>query len=79
MNNSRIALPGMALVLASALTAQQPAPATAPLPMPEVGSMAPDFTFRAVTKDGVGKSAKLADYKGQTVVMWFFSKARTKG
>jgi hypothetical protein len=79
MNSSRIALPGMALVLASALTAQQPAPATAPLPMPEVGSMAPDFIFRSVTKDGVGKSAKLADYKGQTVVMWFFPKARTKG
>jgi hypothetical protein len=81
MSISRIALPSMALVVAAALPAQQPAqaPATAPLPIPEVGSMAPDFTFRAVTKDGIGKSAKLSDYKGQTVVIWFFFKARTKG
>jgi cytochrome oxidase Cu insertion factor (SCO1/SenC/PrrC family) len=82
MNVSRIALPCLALVVASAISAQQPtaAPAPAPLPIPEVGSAAPDFTFRAVTKDGIQtKSAKLSDYKGQTVVIWFFFKARTKG
>ena len=79
MSISRIAVPSIALVMASALTAQQPAPATAPLPIPEVGSIAPDFAFRAVTKDGIGKSAKLSDYAGQTVVIWFFPKARTRG
>ena len=81
MNVSRIVLPGLALVVASALSAQQPAaaPAPAPLPIPEVGSMAPDFTFRPVTKDGFQKPVRLSQYKGQTVVIWFFFKARTRG
>ena len=81
MNVSTIALSSLALVCASALPAQQPAaPPTAPaLPVPEVGSVAPDFTFRPVNTAGIGKSTKLSDYKGQTVVIWFFFKARTRG
>lgn len=72
---------GIALA-ASLASAQQPAPAApAPaLPIPEVGSIAPDFEFRAVTKAGIQTRAeKLSQYRGQTVVIWFFFKARTRG
>lgn len=81
MTRHSLAVVGLALA-ASVAGAQQPAaaaPQAPALPIPEVGSAAPDFTFRAVTKAGVGKPAKLSDYKGQTVVLWFFIKARTRG
>ena len=47
---------------------------------PKVGEMAPDFTLSGATKDGVlPKSIHLSDLRGQTVVIAFFPKARTKG
>jgi hypothetical protein len=47
---------------------------------PKVGDMAPDFTLKGSTKDGVlAKPIHLADFRGQTVVLAFFPKARTKG
>jgi thioredoxin-dependent peroxiredoxin len=47
---------------------------------PDVGTMAPDFTLPAATRYGVLRdSIKLADYRGKTVVLAFFFKARTKG
>jgi len=47
---------------------------------PKVGDMAPDFTLTGSTKDGVmPKPIHLADFRGQTVVLAFFPKARTKG
>lgn len=47
---------------------------------PKVGEMAPDFTLIGATKDGVlAKPVHLADFRGQTVVLAFFPKARTKG
>ena len=47
---------------------------------PKVGDVAPDFTLRGVTKDGPMRDAiKLASYRGNTVVLAFFFKARTKG
>jgi peroxiredoxin Q/BCP len=47
---------------------------------PKVGDMAPDFTLNGSTKDGVmPKPIHLADFRGQTVVLAFFPKARTKG
>ncbi|HEX4936625.1 MAG TPA: hypothetical protein VFV33_25765 [Gemmatimonadaceae bacterium] len=47
---------------------------------PKVGDVAPDFTLRGVTRDGPMKEAiKLSSYKGNTVVLAFFFKARTKG
>lgn len=47
---------------------------------PKVGDMAPDFTLKGSTKDGVlPKPIHLADFRGQTVVLAFFPKARTKG
>lgn len=57
--------------------AQQPAP---PPPVSMVGQVAPDFTLPSVSKDGGPvRPFTLSDYKGQTVVLFFFPKARTKG
>ena len=47
---------------------------------PKVGDVAPDFTLRGSTKDGLlPKPIHLADFRGQTVVLAFFPKARPKG
>jgi hypothetical protein len=47
---------------------------------PAVGAMAPDFTLPGATRYGLLKApVRLADYRGQTVVLAFFYQARTKG
>lgn len=47
---------------------------------PQVGDVAPDFTITGVTRHGVLRDpVKLSDYRGQTVVLAFFPKARTSG
>jgi peroxiredoxin Q/BCP len=47
---------------------------------PKVGDVAPDFTLGGATKDGVLKApVTLSRYKGQTVIVAFFPKARTSG
>ena len=79
MTLGRIAYPVLASALSLSLGAQQPTNAPAALPVPEVGSVAPDFEFTPVTKDGIGKPTRLSALKGQTVVIWFFFKARTRG
>ncbi len=62
-----------------AAPAQQPV-APSKTPPPTVGAMAPDFTLPGATKYGVlGKAASLSDYRGKTVVLAFFFRARTKG
>ncbi|HKW46606.1 MAG TPA: hypothetical protein VJN70_04145 [Gemmatimonadaceae bacterium] len=68
----------LSLTTTSLVAAQQPAaPAT---PTPEVGSTAPDFAITGATRFGVLRdSIRLSDYRGQTVVLAFFFKARTKG
>jgi peroxiredoxin Q/BCP len=43
--------------------------------MLQEGALAPDF---AVT-DHTGKTQRLADYRGKTVVLWFYPKADTPG
>lgn len=60
---------------------QQPAqPATAPAPGPVVGSMAPDFSLPAATRFGrTAEPFRLSQYRGQTLVLAFFSRARTRG
>lgn len=74
-----------ATVLASALVtsvtmAHAQVPATQPEVGPKVGEMAPDFTLPGATIDGVMKAPiMLSKLKGQTVVVAFFPKARTKG
>ena len=72
------------LVLGSSASvyAQQPAtpaPGSAAF-APEVGAVAPDFTLPGATRFGLLKEpVKLSNYRGQTVVLAFFPKARTKG
>ncbi len=64
---------------ATSAPAQQP-PAAPAYVSPDVGALAPDFTLPAATRYGVlRESIKLSDYKGKTVVLAFFFKARTKG
>lgn len=60
---------------AQAQPAQQPSP-----PPLEVGVQAPDFSLPGATRYGVLKNPiRLSDFKGKTVVLAFFFKARTKG
>ena len=69
------------LVAASAVAFAQatPAPGSA-APAPDVGQMAPDFSLPGSTRFGLLKDpVKLSDYRGQTVVLAFFPKARTRG
>ena len=73
------------LVLAALM--QQPAapppPPPAPPPAPpalDVGVVAPDFAIPGATRYGTLKNpVRLSDYKGKTVVLAFFFKARTRG
>jgi len=44
-----------------------------------VGQDAPEFSLTSATRDGIQAPVKLSDYRGQTVVLAFFYKARTKG
>jgi peroxiredoxin Q/BCP len=43
--------------------------------MLNVGDIAPDFAVR----DHTGKIRSLSDFKGKTVVLWFYPKADTPG
>ena len=73
----RLAL-GVALAgAARAARAQQAPPSPA---APDVGTMAPDFTLPGATRFGVLRDpVHLADFRGKTVVLAFFYRARTKG
>lgn len=81
MNRTTVRSIGIALgavLVATAARAQQPAPA-APV-TPHVGQMAPDFTIPGATRYGVLQHPiHLADLRGETVVIAFFIRARTKG
>lgn len=47
---------------------------------PKIGDPAPDFSLPGASKAGLmAKPLRLADYRGQTVVISFFPKARSKG
>ena len=78
---ARFAVPAAvlgALIAAAPARAQQPT--AAPAPVITVGSMAPDFELRGATRYGLlANRVRLSDYRGQTVVIAFFPKARTKG
>ena len=76
----------MAIALVLAALMQQPTAPPAPPPAPpsppsiEVGAVAPDFSIPGATRFGTLKNpVKLSDYKGKTVVLAFFFKARTRG
>jgi peroxiredoxin Q/BCP len=69
------------LLLALPAGAQQPQQPAAAQPVGlAVGVMAPDFTISGATRYGVLRDPiRLSDFRGQTVVLAFFPKARTKG
>jgi len=47
---------------------------------PKINDVAPDFTLAGATRYGLlNTRVTLADYRGRTVVLAFFFKARTKG
>jgi AhpC/TSA family len=75
-NGSRMRPLFFALSLATtplAVVAQQSKPL-------EVGAVAPDFSMKGATRYGVlANPVRLSDFKGKTVVLAFFYKARTGG
>ncbi len=76
MRSLRLIVPAVALACAGPIAAQQPE-ATPPL---EVGAVAPDFALPGATRFGELKEpVRLSDYKGKTVVLAFFFRARTRG
>ena len=75
-------LPAMSLAaLALAAPAVRAQAAAPPDPQPlAVGTAAPDFTLPGATRYGVLRTpVRLSDFKGKTVVLAFFFKARTRG
>ena len=73
---------GLAATIVAAAAAQQPAAPAAPAGPPplEVGTVAPDFTLPGATRFGALRAPiRLSDFKGKTVVLAFFFKARTRG
>ena len=80
----RLSLVAAALIaLGCARASAQQAPAAvaeAPAPTLGVGDAAPDFQLRGATRYGVlANPVRLSDLRGETVVIAFFYKARTKG
>jgi peroxiredoxin Q/BCP len=69
-----------AACLASVTAAYAQAPAAQADVGPKVGDMAPDFTLPGATMKGLTNAPiSLSKFKGQTVVIAFFPKARTSG
>ena len=70
-----------ALGLGAAIAAAQAPPPATPDTVPlAVGTTAPDFTLVGATRYGVLRNPiRLSDFKGKTVVLAFFYKARTRG
>jgi len=70
------ALTGLLLGAPRGIDAQQPAPAS-PL---GVGEVAPDFAIPGATRYGILRDpVRLSDFRGKTVVLAFFFRARTPG
>jgi hypothetical protein len=68
------------LTAAPAALAAQQSPAVATTPPLEIGAVAPQFTMKGATRYGVlARPVHLSDFKGKTVVLAFFFKARTSG
>ena len=68
------------LALAGAPAALAAQRAASPAPPLEVGAVAPDFSMKGATRYGVlVNPVRLSDFKGKTVVLAFFYKARTGG
>lgn len=78
MRRSVLYVAGAALLAAApAARAQNPAPQ---LPVLDTGQVAPDFSLTGATRFGVLKDqVRLSAFRGKTVVLAFFFKARTRG
>lgn len=84
-------LPRKSILLAAALAlaaspavaqsaAQTPTQNPAQTPPLEIGAIAPDFEIPGATRFGVlQEPVRLSDFKGKTVVLAFFFRARTPG
>ena len=74
-------LAGAALsAAASAARAQQPTAPPNPYPPLAVGAVAPDFALSGSTRFGVLKNPiHLSEFKGKTVILAFYYRARTRG
>jgi hypothetical protein len=73
---------GLTTLLVATAAAQQPTAAPPPPAAPplEVGAVAPDFAMPGATRYGTLRNpVRLRDYKGKTVVLAFFFRARTRG
>ena len=72
----------LAVILAAvpAVLPAQQSPRGGATPPLEIGAAAPDFTLKGATRYGVlANPVHLSDFKGKTVVLAFFFKARTSG
>ena len=68
------------LLLAGAVAIVQPANAQEESGLLSVGESAPEFTLPGATRYGVlQEQVSLSDYRGETVVLAFFFRARTRG
>ena len=75
----RLVLAALVALGMTAVGAAVPTPVVGQEPW-EVGAEAPDFTLPGATRHGVlADSVRLSDYAGETVVLAFFFRARTKG
>lgn len=76
MSEATLLAASLLLVVATAAGAQQ-TPQAEPL---EIGAVAPDFALPGATRYGVlAEPVRLSDFKGKTVVLAFFFRARTRG
>ncbi len=77
---SRVAIAAFLTLVATQSASAQATTAAPASTAPEVGTMAPDFTLPAATRYGLLRDpVRLSDLRGNTVVLAFFYKARTKG
>jgi len=73
----KLTLTALTAVAMAAAPAQAQDEAAQPL---EVGTVAPEFSLEGGTRYGVlAEPIQLSDFKGKTVVLAFFFRARTKG
>jgi hypothetical protein len=78
--HTRLSWAGLLVAAAAAVPSWASAQADAPASGPAVGATAPDFSLRGATRYGLLRApVRLSDYRGRTVVLAFFFKARTKG
>ena len=78
---SRSMIAGLAALLLAGAVSRAQAPTAAPsYPAPDSGAIAPDFSLPGATRFGLLRDPmRLSDFRGKTVVLAFFYRARTKG